>query len=173
MDLYGAARLGVLPHDYNDRTGRRENRGELDLVRGPTSTPRGWILGGVIGAAILGVAAPAAAAPRNAFSCQGKDHKYSRTEIKTCVIPSIFRPHLLAADAVRVFTCESGLEARQLSYNTNGTVDRGVSQINSVHDGDFSPARALHPVFNVQYAYRLWHSSGWAPWVCARIVGVS
>lgn len=37
---------------------------------------------------------------------------------------------------IAVFKAESGLDPLAFHKNTNGTVDRGIAQINSVHGGD-------------------------------------
>ena len=64
-----------------------------------------------------------------------------------------------------VATAESGLRTDAVSPpNSNGTVDRGLWQINSVHGKD--PARLMDPAYNTQVAFELWSSAGnsWRPW---------
>ena len=64
-----------------------------------------------------------------------------------------------------VATAESGLRTDAVSPpNSNGTVDRGLWQINSVHGKD--PARLMDPAYNTQVAFELWRSAGnsWRPW---------
>ena len=64
-----------------------------------------------------------------------------------------------------VATAESGLRSDAVSRpNSNGTVDRGLWQINSVHGKD--PARLMDPAYNTQVAFELWRSAGnsWRPW---------
>ena len=64
-----------------------------------------------------------------------------------------------------VATAESGLRSDAVSKpNSNGTVDRGLWQINSVHGKD--PARLMDPAYNTQVAFELWRSAGnsWRPW---------
>lgn len=63
--------------------------------------------------------------------------------------------------AVRIARCESGLNPN--AKNRTSTAS-GTFQLIAAHwRGRFDPfdARA-----NIAYAYRLWQSSGWSPWVC-------
>lgn len=63
--------------------------------------------------------------------------------------------------AVRVARCESGLNPNAKNRTSSAS---GVMQLLAIHwRGRFDPfdARA-----NIAYAYRLWQSSGWSPWVC-------
>lgn len=50
--------------------------------------------------------------------------------------------------------------------NKNGSVDRGLFQVNSIHadmvDGDLS--RLYDPATNVEIAYRIYRGSGWTAW---------
>lgn len=70
--------------------------------------------------------------------------------------------------ALAIARAESGLREDAINaYNTNGTVDVGIFQINSVH---FSKeACSLKEVAtmkgNVDCAYELYKASGWTPWV--------
>lgn len=63
--------------------------------------------------------------------------------------------------AVRVARCESGLNPNAKNRTSSAS---GTFQLIAAHwRGRFDPfdARA-----NIAYAYRLWQSSGWSPWVC-------
>lgn len=69
--------------------------------------------------------------------------------------------------AVRVAWCESRLRARATGHNRNGTVDRGVFQLNSggtMQGLGLSAADALEAEANIDGAYRLWRRAGWRPW---------
>ena len=69
-------------------------------------------------------------------------------------------------EAVAIMAAESGLRTDATHTNANGSIDRGIWQINSVHNGSISPADQLDPVKATAYAYRL--SAGgtnWSPWV--------
>lgn len=80
--------------------------------------------------------------------------------------------------AEKVFTCESGLNPQSLNTkNSNGSVDRGIPQINSVHAKEFermygiSYAIGAHDTdLSIRYAKYLFDHQGFSPWVCYRIV---
>lgn len=82
--------------------------------------------------------------------------------------------------AERIFTCESGLRPEALGQNTNGTQDRGVAQINSVHARQFEQVTGVpyeigaHDTnLNIQFAAWMYNRQGnFSAWVCSRIVGV-
>lgn len=53
--------------------------------------------------------------------------------------------------------------------NANGTVDRGLLQINSIHTGwlaadGITPAMLLDPFYGLRAARLLYERDGWAPW---------
>lgn len=52
--------------------------------------------------------------------------------------------------------------------NSNGTVDRGVFQINSVHGGD----EMYNWKTNIDTAYRIFKNRGWSAWSCSHVIGV-
>lgn len=69
-------------------------------------------------------------------------------------------------EALAVFRAESGLRCDAYNVNTNGTVDVGLAQINSVHFGDnFTIADAVDCEKNLDKAYEIWKQQGWTPWV--------
>jgi hypothetical protein len=75
-----------------------------------------------------------------------------------------------ADNALKVFRCESGLRAQAYNKNTNGSIDVGVAQINSVHG---VPKRYLENYkINILVAKQIYDASGWNPWVCAKKVGI-
>jgi len=71
--------------------------------------------------------------------------------------------------AVAVASCESGLKATAYNdKNYNDSVDRGLFQLNSVHD-DRMDELGLDPWSvedNTEFARMLYDESGWQPWVC-------
>jgi hypothetical protein len=71
--------------------------------------------------------------------------------------------------ALTIMKCESGGRANAMNVNSGGSIDRGLFQINSCH-GTHS---TFDPEKNVAYAYRLYRSSGWKPWVCASKLGIN
>ena len=48
--------------------------------------------------------------------------------------------------------------------NNDGSIDRGIFQINSVHDKKISPEDALDCFKNIDYAHGMWSVQGWGPW---------
>ena len=74
--------------------------------------------------------------------------------------------------ALKVARCESNLNPNAIHVNTNGTVDRGIFQINSVHK-DLKNVDAFDWKKNIDYAVqRIYTFSGWTPWVCSRKIAV-
>jgi hypothetical protein len=76
-----------------------------------------------------------------------------------------------ADNALAVFKCESGLKGDAINKaNTNGSIDYGFSQINSIHG---IPSKwLLNWRTNITIAYQMWSEQGWRPWVCARKLGI-
>jgi len=68
--------------------------------------------------------------------------------------------------AIAIFRSESGLREDAININTNGTIDVGVAQINSVHFK--KPGCSLKEVAtykgNIDCAYSIYQASGWTPW---------
>ena len=63
--------------------------------------------------------------------------------------------------AVAIAKCESGLNPNAKNRTSSAS---GVMQLLAIHwRGRFDPFNARA---NIAYAYRLWQSSGWSPWVC-------
>lgn len=83
-----------------------------------------------------------------------------------------------SGEAEKVFTCESGLAPNAYNgKNTNGSVDRGVPQINSVHAKRFETMYGIkyelgaHDIdISMKYAKFLYDHSGWNPWVCSKVL---
>ena len=64
--------------------------------------------------------------------------------------------------------CESSLKEDAVNHNTNGSVDRGIFQINSVHNNKLDEL-GLDPWNeddNIKFARYLYNQSGKQPWVC-------
>ena len=75
------------------------------------------------------------------------------------------------SDAIAVSWCESWHRPRAVSApNRNGTIDRGLFQVNDVWREAFGEAlwsRILEPEVNVAMAHHIWKSSGgWSHWTC-------
>lgn len=82
------------------------------------------------------------------------------------------------ANAEAIAKCESGLNPQSLNdKNTNGSADRGVWQINTVHAKRFQTMYAInwelgaHDIdMATRYAKFLYDHSGWNPWVCRKVL---
>ena len=74
-----------------------------------------------------------------------------------------------AYTAIKIAQCESGLNQNAYNpNNNNGSVDRSIFQINSVHDARLEEL-GLDPwrvEDNIEFARMLYDESGWSPWVC-------
>lgn len=68
--------------------------------------------------------------------------------------------------ALRIANCESKFDERAEHWNTNGTVDRGIYQINSIHRyADYELFGAYN---NILIAKRMFVKNGhsWSAWSC-------
>jgi hypothetical protein len=80
-------------------------------------------------------------------------------------------------DAEIVAWCESKFRPTDIGFDSNGTHDRGVFQLNDGGTEQYlltmlghNPndlGLALNPVINVRLAALLYHRDGWGPWSCA------
>jgi len=68
--------------------------------------------------------------------------------------------------ALAIMKCESGLVPTAEHWNTNGTVDKGIAQLNSVHD--LSGVDVWNPKENLRFARKLYDERGqrFTDWVC-------
>ena len=74
-----------------------------------------------------------------------------------------------APDAFNVLRCENkGLNPNAVNYNSNGSIDEGIFQINNIH----RQANMQNWKLNVDYAYKLFSRQGWTPWACSHRVDV-
>lgn len=69
--------------------------------------------------------------------------------------------------ALAIASAESGLREEAFNINTNGTIDVGIFQINSVHfKQEGCSLKEISDAYkNVDCAYKIWQASGWEPWV--------
>lgn len=93
-----------------------------------------------------------------------------KKEVKETSVEGLIRKHFgeVADQAIDCFKSESGLRANAVNTkNRNGTVDRGVAQINSIHcgkvKGDCATA-LLDAETNIRIAKQLYDRSGFNPW---------
>lgn len=73
-------------------------------------------------------------------------------------------------DAMTVLSCENKyLDPNSINtYNSNGSVDEGIFQINTIHGLD----NMLDYKANIDFAYKLFKKKGWSSWSCSHMVGV-
>lgn len=67
--------------------------------------------------------------------------------------------------AVALMWAESGRWTQAWHVNPNKSIDRGLFQVNSIHDSQIKPEDTMKPLPNAQYAYKLWTGAGWRPWM--------
>lgn len=80
---------------------------------------------------------------------------------------SIFRQYAWNVSvAEAICMAESSGDPYNHSSNTNGTIDRGLMQINSIHsdmvDGNLSAL--YNPTVNIAVAWRIYSADGWRAW---------
>jgi hypothetical protein len=70
------------------------------------------------------------------------------------------------ATATAVALAESGGETTATNRNTNGSIDYGLWQINTVHGSLLSQGDKFNPADNAKMAYTVWNGAGrkWSPW---------
>lgn len=75
-----------------------------------------------------------------------------------------------ADDAITVLNkCEnSEFNPLAANHNNNGTIDRGVFQINSVHGGE----ELFNWKTNVDKAYEIFSNGGWRQWSCSHVINI-
>jgi len=71
--------------------------------------------------------------------------------------------------ALAIFNAESGLRADAQNINADGSVDRGIAQINSCHCGWVDCSRLLNWEYNIDVAYQLSRGgTDWSQWTTYR-----
>jgi len=76
-----------------------------------------------------------------------------------------------AADAITMINkCENHAFNPKATNtaNSNGTIDRGIFQINSIHGGD----EMYNWRTNIDAAYKIFKNRGWGAWSCSYVIGV-
>ena len=85
------------------------------------------------------------------------------SQIKQVALNAGFTPGQ-AMVATAIALAESGGRANATNTDSNGTVDRGLWQINSVHQ-QFTASKLFDPLYNAQAAYQVSNSgTNWLPW---------
>ena|GEM_PF-1390628 len=91
-----------------------------------------------------------------------------------------FFPQNAWYDAEAVAFCESKLQVNEIHYDSNGTHDRGVFQLNDggtaqnlmglIGQNPNNLNLAFNPVLNVRAAAVLYKRDGWGQWSCASVL---
>jgi len=68
------------------------------------------------------------------------------------------------ATARAVCLAESNGNVNSYNVNTNGTVDKGLMQINSCHYDLIGDKDLYDPKVNMDIAYQIYKGSGWSAW---------
>ena len=78
-----------------------------------------------------------------------------------------------AIEGMMIITCESGWNPDAFNVNTNGSVDLGLWQINSIHK-DISNTQKLDYMIATDWAINKYWNSGnsWHAWTCANKLGL-
>jgi hypothetical protein len=71
--------------------------------------------------------------------------------------------------ALNVAYCESRFDETAEHVNRNGSADRGVFQISSIHG--YSEYKLFAAWENINIAREIYRKQGWRPWACARKLG--
>lgn len=71
-------------------------------------------------------------------------------------------PTKVKVEAIKCAYSESKLKYDATNYNNNGTIDRGIFQINSIHN--MTERNAYDFRQNIKKAYEIWKRNGWKSW---------
>lgn len=96
------------------------------------------------------------------------DSVLTKDEIKQ-YIEYVFGEH--ADEAFKVLECENKtLNPRATNHNRNGSIDRGIFQLNSKYWGG---EENFDPKTNIDKAYKIFnnHNKTWEAWTCSYMVG--
>lgn len=80
-----------------------------------------------------------------------------------------------ADNAFLILDCENkNLNPKATNHNKDGSIDRGIFQINSVHLKGKARGKDLFDYKqNIEVAHRIYSEQGWSPWSCSHKVGVT
>ena len=97
-----------------------------------------------------------------------------KTELEQMVsyITQVFQPEgkQVVYQALQIAQCESKWNPKAYNFNTNGSSDYGLFQINSVHEKRYGQGFMYSWKANVDTAFALYKFQGWRPWVCKYVL---
>ena len=102
---------------------------------------------------------------KSTYSGLSKTQALVALEIKSHFKGSLYKK------AIVVAWCESRLDPKAVNKNRNGTVDRGVFQINdggTMQQLGITAKEAFDYNTNIRAAKKLFNDRGWQPWVCSK-----
>lgn len=73
--------------------------------------------------------------------------------------------------ALAIAKAESGMKETAFNLNSDGSIDIGIFQINSIHWGKegCQPKNLFDGYKNVDCAYKIWKAQGWEPWTTFKV----
>lgn len=68
------------------------------------------------------------------------------------------------SNAMAILSCENkSLNPTAINHNSNGSIDEGIFQINSIH----GQSNMFNYKKNIEFAYKLMKRDGWQAWACS------
>jgi hypothetical protein len=97
-----------------------------------------------------------------------------KTELEKAISYVIkkFEPEgmVVVIQALDIMKCESHLNINAYNYNTNGSGDYGLFQINSIHVKRYGDKFMHDWKANIDVAFDLYKHQSWNPWVCWKLL---
>lgn len=100
-----------------------------------------------------------------------KEHRSELEEMINYIVKTFEKEgNVVVFQAMLIAQCESRWNPKAYNYNTNGTSDYGLFQINTVHVLRYGTGFYYDWKQNVDVAYKIYKQSGWNPWVCKEVL---
>lgn len=84
--------------------------------------------------------------------------------VRETVLAMLSEAGIDTVKAERIIFCESSWNPKATNFNRNGSNDKGLWQLNSVHG--LSDEVSLDPIKSTEEAIKLIKKKGFQPWVC-------
>jgi len=72
----------------------------------------------------------------------------------------------------KIIDCESKWNTNAINVNKDGSVDRGIFQVNNKYHPTLTNEKAFDFKANIDYGISLYKRNGVRPWVCSRILNI-